>query len=134
MTELNLEEKLQDIADLQAKYDVEAYKFIFDSLDYVLVSNGKYQYASGDRHVSVEQLLDGIKDFALEQFGPLSRIVLEEWGIYCTEDIGEIVFDLVDGGLLNKQESDDKRDFSRGFSFREVFEENYVPEIPWATA
>ena len=69
--------------------------------------------------------------FALEQFGSLSRTVLEYWGIYKTEDIGEIVFNLVEAGLLNKQDSDCKADFANGFNFREAFEESYSPDIPW---
>ena len=91
----------------------------------------KHERVPGERHVSVEEMLDGVKDYALGRFGPLARIVLEHWGIYSTEDIGEIVFNLVEGGMLNKQDSDHKEDFASGYDFWEVFEERFVPDIPW---
>jgi uncharacterized repeat protein (TIGR04138 family) len=131
MTELNIEQKLEEVALREGRYHPEAYRFVFDSLDYMLVKLDKHQRPMGDRHISVDQLLSGVRDFALDQFGPLSRTVLEAWGIYKTEDIGEIVFNLVEAGLLNKQDSDHKEDFANGFDFREAFEEQYTPEILW---
>jgi uncharacterized repeat protein (TIGR04138 family) len=131
MSELQIEEKIMETASRDGRYHGEAYRFVFDALDFVLISLGRHQQPIGDRHVSVEQLLDGVREFALDQFGPLSRTVLEYWGIYRTEDIGEIVFNLVEAGLLNKQDTDNKADFANGFNFREAFEESYSPEIPW---
>ena len=129
-TELKLDEKLLDIAQGDGRYHPEAYRFIFDSLDFVLYAMGRQESGPGDRHITVTQLLEGIRAYALEQFGPLSRIVFESWGLYRTEDIGEIVFNLVEGGLLNKQDSDHKADFANGFSFQQAFEETFVPDIP----
>jgi uncharacterized repeat protein (TIGR04138 family) len=131
MAEIDLEEKIIEIAEEDGRYHPEAYRFIFESLDYLLYRLGKHDRPVGNRHVSVQELLEGVKEYALEQFGPLSRIVLEEWGISSTADVGEIVFNLVEEGLLNKQESDSKEDFAGGFDFREVFEESYIPDIPW---
>jgi uncharacterized repeat protein (TIGR04138 family) len=133
-TELTLEEKLEEIAEFDGRYSPTAYRFIFDSLDYVLLSLGRQHRPAGDRHISVGQLLDGVKECALEHFGPLSRLVFESWGVFKTEDIGEIVFGLVEAGLLNKQDSDIKEDFADGFDFREAFEREYTPEFPWHAA
>jgi len=83
------------------------------------------------RHVSVTELLEGVKEFALQEFGPLAKTVLDNFGIYTTEDIGEIVFLMVDAGLLNKQDSDSKQEFCNGYDFKEVFENRYSPEILW---
>jgi len=130
MTNIGLDEKMQEISEQSNLYHPDAYRFVFDSLDYVVYSLGRYHKPAGNRHVSVKELLDGVKEFALAQFGPLSRVVLEHWGISSTADIGEIVFCLVEGGLLNKQESDNRADFENGFDFREAFEESYTPEIP----
>jgi len=131
---LSLEDKLEEIAVQDGRFHASAYRFIFDSLDYILVHMGRYNRPIGDRHISVDQLLDGLKAYAIEQFGPLSRLVLESWGVYRTEDIGEIVFNLVEGGLLNKQDCDLKEDFTDGFDFRKEFEENYIPHMPWETS
>ena len=72
--------------------------------------------------MSATLLLEGLRAYALELYGPLARLVLERWGLYRTEDFGEIVFGLVECRLLNKQESDRKSDFRNGFNFREAFD------------
>lgn len=130
-TEPRLEDQLEAIAIEDGRYHATAYRFIFDSLDYILIKLGRADKPIGDRHITVDQLLEGIKQCALDHFGPLSRLVFEHWGVYRTEDIGEIVFNLVECGLLNKQESDLKADFAEGFDFQDAFEENYTPEIHW---
>lgn len=131
MSDMDLEARLEEIAERDERYSPQAYRFVFDALDYVLLQLGRNRALPGERHVSVSQLLDGIRIYALERFGPLARLVFEYWGIYTTADFGEVVFNLVEGGLLNKQESDHKEDFEDGFDFHETFEEGYVPEIPW---
>jgi len=83
--------------------------------------------AAADRHVSVHVLLEGLRAYALEQFGPLARLVLERWNVYRTEDFGEIVFSLVEHRLLNKQDTDRKSDFRNGFNFREAFDKAWRP-------
>ncbi|MBU0755702.1 MAG: hypothetical protein KJ645_11225 [Planctomycetes bacterium] len=133
-TEYSLEDQLEAIALEDGRYAPNAYRFIFDSLDYILLCLGRQHKPVGDRHISVEQLLDGVRQCALDHFGPLSRLVLESWGVFRTEDIGEIVFNLVECGLLNKQETDLKEDFAGGFDFRDVFEENYTPVIRWESS
>jgi uncharacterized repeat protein (TIGR04138 family) len=133
-TEESLEAKLDEIAARDGRYAPTAYRFIFDSLDYILINLGRQDRPAGDRHISVDQLLEGIRDCATQHFGFLARVVFEHWGVFRTEDIGEIVFNLVDAGLLNKQDSDLKEDFAAGFDFRDAFEENFVPRVPWHSA
>lgn len=130
-TEPRLQEQLEAVATEDGRYSPTAYRFIFDSLDYILIELGREHLPIGNRHITVDQLLEGIKQCALDHFGPLSRIVFEYWGVQRTEDIGEIVFNLVECGLLNKQESDLKADFADVFDFRDVFEDQYTPEIHW---
>ena len=68
-----------------------------------------------------------VRDLAIARFGLLARVVLEHWGVHSTEDIGEIVFLLVDHGVLTKEDTDRREDFADVFSFEEVFESEY----PW---
>jgi uncharacterized repeat protein (TIGR04138 family) len=63
----------------------------------------------------------------LERFGPLARTVLEHWGIHSTEDLGEIVFALVEAGILVAESHDRPQDFRGLFDFEEAFERGY----PW---
>ncbi len=80
------------------------------------------------RHVSGGEVADAVRSLALGRFGPLARTVLEHWGIHATADIGEIVFDLVDCGILIKQPEDTREDFEGLFSFDEAFEGDF----PWS--
>jgi len=78
-----------------------------------------------NRHVSGNELLDGIRRLALDRFGPMAKTVFEQWGIVTTEDFGAIVFQLVDEGLLGKTEQDKMSDFARGYDFHEAFVRNF---------
>jgi uncharacterized repeat protein (TIGR04138 family) len=66
-----------------------------------------------------------VRDLALERFGPMARTVLEHWGIRATADLGDLVFALVECGVLIKQDEDVMEDFHDVFDFDEVFERDY---------
>lgn len=115
---------LDEIIEKDPNYSKEAYVFILDSLRVLLES---FQEA---RHVSGQEVSEGCRRRALELYGPLSRSVLEYWGIRSTEDIGEIVFNLIKANQLTKTEQDRKQDFKNVFDFEQAFEKNY----PWGKA
>ena len=79
------------------------------------------------RHISGTELAEGCKRLAVARFGPMARTVLGHWGIHGTKDLGEIVYALVDCGVLVTQEGDSLDDFEGVFDFAEAFEEDY----PW---
>ncbi|MEJ2539700.1 MAG: hypothetical protein P8188_06985 [Gemmatimonadota bacterium] len=79
------------------------------------------------RHISGRELALGMRDVAIERFGLMARTVLSHWGLETTEDVGRIVFALVECGVLVKQEGDRIEDFRDVFDFQEVFEDAY----PW---
>ncbi|MEK6733223.1 MAG: Minf_1886 family protein [Candidatus Omnitrophota bacterium] len=107
---------LLKLIDKDKRYDPEAYSFIMASLDFTM----KRLKRKG--HITGQELADGIKDYALDQFGPMARIVLEKWGIKSTNDFGEIVFNLIGSGLLGKTEEDHKEDFNNRYDFKEAFD------------
>lgn len=108
------------------RYDREAYTFVKDSWDYT-VKMLKRQ-PGVPQHVTGRELLEGFRAYALEEFGPMASRVLTTWGLKRTEDVGEIVFNLVNKGFFGKQDSDTKDDFAAGFDFAEAFVRPYVPE------
>jgi uncharacterized repeat protein (TIGR04138 family) len=79
------------------------------------------------RHVSGQELLGGIRDYALAQFGPMTKMVFEEWGIKRCEDFGEIVFNMVEIGLLGKTDQDSREDFANGYDFDDAFRKPFLP-------
>jgi len=131
MNGTSLKTRIKSLTRQDERYAPQAYYFVLDALDYASERLGRNKGTGEDRHVSVAELLEGVRLYALEEFGALARVVLERFGIYGTEDIGEIVFGMVNASLLNSQESDTREDFADVYDFKKVFEENYTPEIPW---
>jgi uncharacterized repeat protein (TIGR04138 family) len=78
--------------------------------------------------VSGQELRDGIRQFALQQFGPMTVTVFEEWGVRHCRDFGEIVFNMVEIGLLAKTDRDSRDDFQNGYDFTDVFRKPFWPE------
>ena len=78
-----------------------------------------------NRHVSGRDLCWGLRDYALERWGLLARMVLESWRVKNTHDFGRIVFGFIDFDLMRKQPEDDVEDFKEVYSFVEAFEEPF---------
>ena len=68
-----------------------------------------------------KELSQGLRDFTIEQFGPMSKTVLAHWGITKTQDFGNIVFNMIDKKLLSKTEEDSIADFKEVYDFEAVF-------------
>ncbi len=116
MEELNdLIAKLRAVAESQARFKLEAYSFIMGALNHALTKLEK------PRHLSGQEFCGGIREFTISQYGPLSLLVLEHWGITRTRDFGEIVFALVDAGLMSKTAQDSIMDFNEVYDFKEAF-------------
>jgi len=122
----SFEETVELILKEDARYDYDAYFFVREALDFT-VNMLKKPVTGPGRHVSGAELMEGMRAFALEQFGPLSKRVLNTWGIHGTSDFGEIVFHLVEKGELGKTESDTRQDFAGGFDFNEAFVRPFQP-------
>lgn len=109
-----------DITARDPRFDREAYFFVRDVLDFT-VKRKTRGTGEGREHVSGQELLSGMREFALQQFGPMVPTVFECWGIQNTGDIGRIVFNLIDEGIFGKTDRDSQEDFEDGFDFHEAF-------------
>lgn len=101
------------------RYQEAAYVFVLSALNYVL------EHLAEPRHITGREMAEGVRDLAIERFGPMARTVLEHWGIESTGDVGEIVFALVEAGVLIKQDEDSRSDFNDVFDFDDAFEPHY---------
>jgi len=110
---------IERIAAQDGRYMPQAYYFVHEALAYKLRQLGE------QRHLTAEELLDGIRQLALERFGLMARVVLEQWGVKGTRDFGEIVYLLIAHGLLFRTEEDSKDDFKDVYDFHEAFDESY---------
>src|SRR6185503_889959 len=98
-----------------------------EALDHTQKITGKPAKDDAQRHVSGQQLLDGIREYGLLQYGPMTMTVLNEWGIRRCEDFGEIVFNMVENSLLAKTEQDSREDFKGCYDFVEAFRRPFLP-------
>lgn len=114
-------EKFRRLLSSDRRYDAEAYNFVYEALDWTLKHVASSEGRRG-QHVTGRELLEGIRQYAIEQFGCLAKTVFESWGVRTTDDFGEIVFNLVEYDLMGKQDSDTKEDFHDVYSFEEVFD------------
>jgi uncharacterized repeat protein (TIGR04138 family) len=139
MNTANFDEALDQITQKDLRYQRDAYLFVREALDHTqkLVSKagkGETRQAGEEeaepkvRHVSGQELLEGIRAYALEQFGPMTLTVLNEWGVNRCEDFGEIVFNMVENHLLAKTKKDSREDFKGGYSFVEAFQQPFLPK------
>jgi len=114
----------QQILARDPRYELAAYLFIYEALAYTQKALGREgaNLAPAQRHVSGQELLNGIREYAAQMFGPLAPTVFRSWRVRRTEDFGEIVFNLVEHGLLGKTERDAREDFAGGFDFDQAFE------------
>ena len=103
------------IREKDPRYPLDAYRFVYEALDETLRGIGKR------RHVTGRELLDGVRRTGLKRFGPLAKMVFNHWNIRRTDDFGEIVFNLVERGLMSKNDEDSRDDFREVFDFDEAF-------------
>ena len=125
MTELAFREGIMDQIRLrEQRFDERAYLFVLSSLEHCQAK------LTERRHITGPELAHACRELALQRFGVMARLVLEHWGVHSTSDIGDIVFTLVDMGLLISQPQDSRDDFLGVFDFADAFERSY----PWGTA
>ena len=128
MQKLSFAEAIEKIRAEDSRYAEDAYYFLREALDFSLKLFKKAsQGPAKDRHVTGQELLHGIGQFALQQYGPLTKTVLEYWGITRCEDFGEIVFNMINAGLLGKTDKDSKEDFGGGYDFDDMFVKPFLP-------
>jgi uncharacterized repeat protein (TIGR04138 family) len=148
----NFDEALDQIVLKDPRFHRDAYMFIREALDHTqrMVNKGsksekgeksESRQLSGDepaegkvRHVTGQELLGGVRAYALDQYGPMTLTVLNEWGVRQCEDFGELVFNMVENHLLAKTKNDSREDFKGGYDFTEAFRHPFLPSAKAASA
>jgi uncharacterized repeat protein (TIGR04138 family) len=124
--------KLDELVRNDPRYASEAYEFVFLALGHTQKLLGRVQPVGGveqEHHVRGPELLNGIRDLALQEFGLMARTVFRMWGINSTADFGEIVFNLIDAGLMSKTEEDQRLDFHDVYDLDEALVQGYRIEV-----
>ncbi len=127
MHEVSFEEALDLIRTRDPRYAREGYLFVREALDHTQKQLARNKRTVERQHVTGQELLQGIREYGLSQFGPMTMFVLGEWGIHACADFGEIVFNLVDIGVLAKTDRDSRTDFLGGYEFEDAFRKPFLP-------
>ncbi len=130
---------LLDLLAKDTRYEAEAYEFIRNALNYAHDELGLGQMdpdefaaaieAEGDipedAHLTGQQLCEAIRQYSISQFGYMAKTVLNSWGLQETLDFGEVVYNLIDIGMMRKSDSDSKEDFASVYDFDSVFVDDF---------
>lgn len=123
---INFFQVVEEVCDKDPRYKPDAYEFL------MLALNFTQKKLKRQGHVSGRELVEGMRDFAIEQYGALAKTVLGHWGITKTRDFGNMVFNLIDRKMLGKTETDSIEDFSDVYDFEAAFAnviENTIKDI-----
>ena len=127
MQKIGFAEALDSIVATDPRYQRDAYVFLRDALDFTTKQQKKVKGASV-RHVAGPELLEGVRQYALKEFGPMVTTVFGYWGLKNTEDVGNMVFNLIGSGIFGKTEEDSINDFKNIFDFHTAFVKPFEPD------
>lgn len=129
MQKIGFAETLDNIVATDSRFHRDAYVFLRDALDHTTKQQKKSK-GSPIRHVSGPELLEGVRQYALKEFGPMVLTVFSYWGVRRCEDIGQMVFNLIGAGIFGKTEQDSLEDFKAVYDFRDAFVKPFEPAKP----
>lgn len=119
-------EVVEEIIEREPRFSKEAYIFLKEALELTIKQKERGKTETGS-HVDAAELLDGFRQLALKEFGPMVMTVLEYWGVKDSEDVGRMVFDLITVGVFGKTESDSLEDFHQALDFHAAFVAPFQP-------
>jgi uncharacterized repeat protein (TIGR04138 family) len=127
MQKTDFHDAVEEVLKSNSNYSADAYYFLQEVL---LQAVEKQRKLSGgeNKHVSGFELLESFRERMLKQFGPMSMTLLGEWGVSCTEDVGKMVFNLIEVGAFGKSKQDEEKDFVEVYDFEEVFVMPFLPK------
>lgn len=127
MQTIGFQDAVEKIRSTDPRYSAEAYHFLRDSLEATVKRKKKTRREGGASHISSAELLDGFRVKALQDFGPMSLTVLDHWGIRSSEDVGQMVFNLIGVGVFSRSEDDAIENFRGALDFDEAFGAPFRP-------
>lgn len=129
MRRVRFDEAVNRILSSDRRYKADAYFFLRDALDHT-VKDLRPDELVEHRHVSGKELLDGMREFALKELGSMSLPILRSWGLEKGEDVGQLVYNLIQVEAFGKSEDDDPSDFEGWISFEDAFRKPFQPSRP----
>ncbi len=128
MQAIGFQEAVEKILEQDQRYQAEAYAFLRDALETTLKRRKKAARKDPSAHVSGEELLEGFRIHSLQECGPMTVTVLNYWGVRNCEDVGQMVFNLVNAGVFGKTDEDTLESFRHGYDFQDAFVKPFRPD------
>jgi uncharacterized repeat protein (TIGR04138 family) len=125
MQNQSFELSIKKIVTADPRFHAEAYYFVRDALSFTSRAGGRARIQPRD--VGASELLDGLRRFALETYGPMAATVLAEWGVRGCEDFGEIVSNMEAHHCDGQSDAGHREAFKRGYSFEDAFRKPFLP-------
>ena len=119
-------EIVEEIVKKDPRYEAAAYEFVKEALEFTIKQNKRSQTGL-NVHVTAKELMTGFQQYALKEFGPMAMTVFEYWRVTSSQDVGNIVFNLIGAGVFGKTDSDSPGDFQDGVDFQEAFVAPFEP-------
>ncbi|MCF3651809.1 Minf_1886 family protein [Synoicihabitans lomoniglobus] len=129
MQDLDFNEVVTLICKEDNRFHRNAYTFVRQGLDFTVKELKKSDSSRAGRslHVTGVELLMGMRAYALDQYGPMARTVLHEWGVKRCGHFGDLVFNLIEYNVFSKTDQDRREDFTEVYTFEEAFDAPFMP-------
>jgi len=125
MQKLDFAEAVAVLTDADSRFHADSYFFLREALDHAVKLRKRQLGESG--HVTGQQVCEAVRQLANKSFGPMVPTVFEYWGIQRTDDLGEMVWNLIELGVFGRTENDTREDFKGVYSFQDAFVQPYLP-------
>ena len=137
-------ERILQLFEEDTRYKPDAYEFVRVALSYAQnvlemgtptptdpeKTQSEPEQPQIEPHLTGQQLCEAIRQYALEQYGYMAKIVLNSWGLYATSDFGEIVYNLIRISEMKKSKTDRRQDFDNVYDFNEAFQQCFQITMP----
>lgn len=124
LSQISFGEAITRCLEKDPRYHPAAYELVRDALHAACT---KFREGADDKHVSGQELLEGFRQHVIGEFGPMSLTILDQWGLTCGLDVGNIVYNLIDVGYFGKNDGDSLDDFKGGYEFATAFSDPFLP-------
>lgn len=125
MSDLPFHYAILQAVEKDPRYHPHAYEFVRDAL-HVAVKH--FREGQDDQHVTGQEVLEGVRLHAIAEYGPMAFTILSEWGLHQGEDVGNIVYNLIETSYFGKNDGDSLEDFSDGYDFETAFTAPFKPK------
>ena len=116
---------VHEVCRKDPRFSPQAYVFLCEALEHTAKMLDRAEGES--RHVTGQEYMQGWRDLAILQFGPMAWFVMCEWGVTRSEDVGAMVYNFIEIGYFKKNDTDSIEDFADGVDLQATLKKPFIP-------